>query len=59
VYSAPTENIQTLYQRKFRACQNICNFLGTLERKGQSMIKNVHANVDSDAENFEYFFCEL
>jgi len=56
MYSAPTESKETIYQRKFHACQNVCNSPGTLERSGQSMIKNVHACVDSDVEYFELFF---
>jgi len=56
VYSVPTENKETVYQRTFYSCQNICNSPGTLEKRGQSMIKNVHACVDSDVEYFGYFF---
>jgi hypothetical protein len=53
VYSATIENEETRHQRIFYACQTIRNRPGTLERVRQSMIRRVHACIDSGGGYFE------
>jgi len=46
-YWAPIENEETLDQRIFDACQTIRSRSGTFERVRGSMIRRVHARIDS------------
>jgi len=53
-YLAPTENENTLHQRKFCAWKTILNRPKTFENVRQSMIMCVHAFMHGGEGNFEY-----
>jgi len=54
MHSAPISNEQTLHQRICFVCQNIFNRPGNFDRVRQSMIRHVHARIDSGGANFEH-----
>jgi hypothetical protein len=53
-YLAPTENEERLHHPIFNAYQTIRNHHGTFERAKQSMIRHVHAGIDSGGRHVEH-----
>jgi hypothetical protein len=56
VHSATTDNEETLYQRRSDASQTIRSCRGILESVRQSMIRRVHARIDSRGGHFDHLF---
>jgi len=54
VYSAQSENEETIHQCNFYPCQTLRNLSGTSEWVRESMVRRVHACIDSGGGCFEH-----